>query len=395
MFIFLKDLAILGISLFTAILASIGVPTEPAPVPISEFPLIIIDEGNRETQNEDAQEEDSTIDVGLSQESVPTQSADDEPIEEDPPQNEDPFKEVADAFAQLAEDTTSQVTPLTASGVDLNTFARSALVNVFCTTRVPGGVALNSGSGVVITPSGVVLTNAHVAQQLLLQNYPSPGATNCILRSKNPAEPAYSVELLFISPSWVRDNAHSIDDETPLGNGEHDYALLRITGALTEEFVTEDPLPYLPIALHAPDRGTEVLIAGYPAGFLGSVALQNNLFASSARTKIAEIYTYGAQTIDFISLGGSVVAQLGSSGGPVVREDGALVGLIVTTTAAAETGKRDLHAITTEYIIRDFENEFGVSLAAFLGSDLDQQALNFRLNTAPLLSAELIAELEN
>ena len=48
----------------------------------------------------------------------------------------------------------------------INTFARKAIVNILCTTK-NGALSPISGTGVVISPNGVVLTNAHVGQLFL------------------------------------------------------------------------------------------------------------------------------------------------------------------------------------------------------------------------------------
>jgi hypothetical protein len=137
-----------------------------------------------------------------------------------------------------------------------------------------------------------------------------------------------------------------------------------------------------------------VLQAGYAAGFLGGITIQNDLYASTAWTAIRDIFTFNANTVDLIALGGSIVAQSGSSGGPVVNQNGIVVGVIVTSSGTGDTSTRDLHAITSAYIVRDFESERGKSLSQALSSDLASEVSIYTSVYAPSAKATLIAEIE-
>ena len=152
--------------------------------------------------------------------------------------------------------------------------------------------------------------------------------------------------------------------------------------------------PALPVSLGTPDTNDSVLVAGYPAGFLGGITIAKELYAASAQAKVGQLFTFGTQSIDLFSIGGSVVAQQGSSGGAVTNEKGSLIGLIVTSSDAPDTASRDLRALTTSYVIDDFAKEAGVSLASYLSANLSEQALIFRLKASPILSQALINVLE-
>lgn len=276
-----------------------------------------------------------------------------------------------------------------------NDRVRAALVNIICTTKTAGPFESISGSGIIIDPRGVILTNAHVAQFYLLENYPTPGFVECVIRTGSPARPMYRAELMFLPPSWIRDNAHKIALENPTGNGERDYALLRITGAAGPTIVLPSLFPFLLVATSPPEIGDSVLQAGYAAGFLGGITVQKDLFASSAFSTVRDVFTYNANTVDLFSLGGSVVAQQGSSGGPVTNTDGVLMGVIATYSGSGDTSTRDLHAVTTAYIIRDFAEERGKSLQAVLSNEnLANEVIIFNQLYAPAERAALIAALE-
>lgn len=320
---------------------------------------------------------------------VPTPKPAPKPAEQPLPKVEElglTLDDAIDAVQTLAQGQTP-------TGQTINDRVRSALVNILCTIG-PGGESV-SGSGVLIDPRGIILTNAHVAQFFLLKDYPVPNNVSCVVRTGSPAYPRYSAELMFLPPAWMRDNARKITQEAPTGTGERDYALVRITGGLSPSVALPPSFPFLLVAESEPDPGIDVIQAGYAAGFLGNTTIQNDLYASSAWTKIRDIFTFNANTVDLVALGGSVVAQSGSSGGPVANVDGILLAIIVTNTGTGDTSTRDLRAITTSYIVRDFETERGKSLQSVLSTDdLAAEVDIFNRVYFPTLKLQLVTELE-
>ena len=276
----------------------------------------------------------------------------------------------------------------------LNETVRKAIVNIICTTDGTGPFNPISASGVIIDEKGVILTNAHVAQYYLLKDYPAPDFVECTIRTGSPARAMYTSELMFLPPSWIEANALKITQENPTGNGDHDYALLRIIGTTNPDGVLPSTFPYLALSEEQPAAAQEVLIAGYPAGFLGGITIQKDLYAASSIARIGELYTFGGNTLDLFSLGGSVVAQQGSSGGAVASREGTLTGLIVTSSDAPNTASRDLRALAVTYIQRDFIRELGKSIQIYLAGDLKQQTESFRIGTAPTLKQSLVNALE-
>lgn len=381
-----KDLILLGISVIVTIVIGLGIALEPAIAPENTVPQIVEDTPetpqNQATstlsQKPETESEGDVIEIPKETET---------PAATEP--KVDPFKDLADAFADLA----NEQQPV--STVSANEEVRNALVNIICTTDGAGPFNPVSASGVMIDPEGVIITNAHVGQYYLLKNYPTPNFVECIIRTGSPAVPMYTSELLFIPPSWVRDNAQKIDDETPTGNGEHDYALVRITGTVNPSGQLPASFATLPVALNAPETGDKLVVAGYPAGFLGGITVQKELYAASANATIGQLYTYGGNTVDLFSIGGTVVAQQGSSGGAAADSNGILYGIIVTSSDAPDTASRDLRAISTNYIVRDFEKESGTSLENFLSGNLAETARLFNLTVAPTLSKAITNVLDN
>ena len=266
----------------------------------------------------------------------------------------------------------------------INDATRAALVNILCMPRGGGSLQPTSGSGVIIDPRGVILTNAHVAQYVLLSQDPRIDLS-CAVRSGTPATPRWSAEVLYIPPVWVEAHAREIKATHPTGTGEHDYALLLITGSLDGSPVLS--LPYLPFDTREAIgfEGDQVLVASYPAEFIGGIAAQLNLYGASSITTIGQLMTFFTKSVDLISLGGIIGAQSGSSGGAVVNVWGRLIAIIATTSEGATTADRDLRAITLSYISRDLGLQTQFDLPTILGGDVSAQAQDFKLRTLPRL----------
>jgi len=280
----------------------------------------------------------------------------------------------------------------TISFSDINLNTREALVNIFCLTKGQHQyITPISAGGIIIDERGVILTNAHIAQYLLFENFPTDDFMNCLIRTGSPAKAQYHADILYLPPKWIDDNADVFATENALGTGEDDYALLLITEPVNG--VT------LPDTFKAIDRdATEnlvlqndaLLVAGYPAGFLGGTSVHKELYAGSSITKAFELYTFDTGSLDLISLGGTILAQQGSSGGPVVNEYGNLVGLISVSSDAESTADRDLRAITLEHIERSLVANNQTTLEELLMGDLQAKADAFNKDTAPTLLQTLI-----
>lgn len=277
--------------------------------------------------------------------------------------------------------------PLVTENTDwsaLNTTVRQATVNILCTSPSGGSFNPVSGSGVLIGKDGVILTNAHVAQFLLLKDY----GVECVARIGNPAAPSYTIDLLYISLDWVKVHINDLLRPDPSGTGENDFALIRITGPVGPSI--QMPTTYPGLSLESVDDGIDVvgkpiIIVGYPAGFLGGASVQTNLYQSSAISSVKDVFTFDRATADLISLGASVLAQKGASGGAVAEGSGKSLGIVVTSSSAASTADRDLRAITTTYINRAFLKETGIALGAAASSERDNLISHFNTEALPSL----------
>lgn len=275
----------------------------------------------------------------------------------------------------------------------VNDEARGALVNIFCTTQGGGSVRPISASGIIIDPRGVILTNAHVAQYVLLAS-DSRVNLSCTARTGSPARAKWFIDILYVPPIWVELHASDIISSRPLGTGEYDYALLRITGP--SDGSTSPAIPHL-----LPDTrdaigftDDSILVASYPAEFVGTSAYYD-LNVVSTITTIKELLTFEQRSVDAISLGGIIGAQSGSSGGAVVNAWGRLIGLITTTSEGPTTAERNLRAITLSYIDRDLRQRTGAGLAETLSGNLILHSQFYREYQAPQLIQLLMNAIEN
>jgi S1-C subfamily serine protease len=249
---------------------------------------------------------------------------------------------------------------------------RAALVNIICYAPAGSVLRSTSGSGVIIDPNGIILTNAHVAQNFLLEKR----GVSCTIRSGSPAAERYEANLIYISPPWIRTNAKLLTEALPIGTGQYDFAFLAITKSTTPTPLPTK-FPYISLATRPVLSGTQVVIASYGAQFISSSQIQSALFPTIVFGSVKDIFTFDTNTIDVLALGGSAAAQEGSSGGGVADGFGNLVGVITTSTVTGTTDTRSLDAITASYIRGEYASETGNALELFLAKPIETSIEDF------------------
>lgn len=280
--------------------------------------------------------------------------------------------------------------PVTIGDVPLPNAVEHALVNIYCQYKTDEYIRTTTGTGFFINQKGVILTNAHVAQFLLLENNKDmKNDIECVIRSGNPAEPKYVAELLYISPVWIFENSDVIVEESPRGTGERDYALLYVSRS-TDASPLPARFPAIPIDTALLSRSTEgmsILTAGYPAEDLMRRGADAKLSSVLAETTVGALYTFGSNYADLFSISESPVGEHGASGGPIVdKNTTSAIGLIVTKGDEVTEGEHSLRAITLSYIDRTIQEETGFSLTQNMQGDVAYRGMIFKKAMAPFLA---------
>ena len=269
----------------------------------------------------------------------------------------------------------NEISPTVDTDLSDEALLKSAVVNIICIQG--GGLKGVSGSGVMVDPRGIVITVAHVGQNLLLADYPEEDTGKCYIRTGSPAKNAYTAELIYISREWIADNETTFLETRPKGTGENDYAFLAITGS-----VTSSPLPrsfsYIPMspietAVNAKDR---VGVGSYGAEFLTSSQVRSALYPTISFAPVDEVFTFEHGSEDVFSVHAGAAAQEGSSGGAVINEDRQLIGLITTRTVKPDLSLRDLQAITMDHIRRSFLEDMNTSLDFYFKNNSTASLVN-------------------
>lgn len=288
------------------------------------------------------------------------------------------------ATSTVATTTTEEIAVATSSlAIESATALDEAIVNIYCTQQTDDYKKTISGSGFFISERGVILTNAHVGQFVLLEGAEKAGKVDCYIRAGKEAEAALEVDLLYISPSWLVKNASLIAEAEPKGNGESDFALLYVTGA-RDGYSLPDKFAYLPPSaapMSSKMKKSTVILVGYPA----NGATSNNRVI--ATTTITDIYTFETGYADIFSLSSSILGHQGVSGGPVIDNLGRAIGVITTKDA----GTTILNAITISHIDRSLTKETGMDLASTIQGDLGTRASTFNDKISPILQ-EILAK---
>jgi len=297
-----------------------------------------------------------------------------------------------------AERTPSKVAPATTPSVPISSGRSAALrtsasalvdalVNIMCYAPAGSGLHSISASGVFVDPKGIILTNAHVAQYFLLADRD----VSCTIRSGVPATDRYKAKLIYISPTWLKKNPSVLMETLPNGTGEYDFAFLAVS-----ESVTASPLsasfPFVQLAKVPPTSDMPVVIASYGAQFLDPDQIVSTLFPTMVFGSVKDIFTFDTNTVDVLSLGGSAIAQEGSSGGGVVDDNGELVGIVTTSTVSGAISTRSLIAITASYIRSEYAIETVHSLDLLLNKQTTTSIADFAPQI-PALEAVITAQL--
>ena len=257
-----------------------------------------------------------------------------------------------------------------AGKTDGETVARNTTVNLACVRKEGSALRITSGSGVVVSPEGLIMTDAHVAYFFLL----GEDGVGCSIT--HPSFPifGYPGQVVYISPDWVRENEHAIGSQQSTATGEEDYAFVSFAPGAAPTSIGK--LAYAQVSTTEPvaKTGDALVVAGYP----GAAATPEG-YGSYSRLKIDEVTVedvdaFSAKTADILQTSRSAVAASGSSGGGAFK-DGALVGLTVTIYPLGSG--YGINSLSTAWINRDLRADADVSIADLIDEDPDAAARSF------------------
>lgn len=251
-------------------------------------------------------------------------------------------------------------------------------VNIVCKQPQGNMISATTGSGVMVSPSGVILTNAHVAQYVLLED--GGHNTDCIVYRNNIADHGYHVDVIYFPTGWMEENANSMKEANPRGTGEFDFALLYITKS-TKKSERDLNFPYAKISLdnNKYKKGNSVNITGYPGGVSKLFDMDRSDILKTDKSKIKEVYSFNRQdNIDLFSTLQTHVAQRGASGGGIFSTND-LIG--ITVTISEGDGGSSINSITTQYINSAMQDHYGKGLLKVLSEDPNTHLDYFKSNS--------------
>lgn len=306
------------------------------------------------------------------------------------PKNEK-ITEVEDKITEIQKTFTENITlPLTEKAKDIIPASlvyddkesvfniRDVVVNIMCIEKTSSFTRLSSGSGVIISPNGVVLTNAHVTYPFLQSSQFGSSIYSCSIRRENIPNYGYNAELVYYPNDWLVVNQEVIKDPLPVGTGENDYALLQITSPLGPT-PKASAFPYATTEIKTSNlkKDTSISVAGYPSSNSGVFELDTKPGLKIAQTQIDDFFTFGTQSFDVLKTGVNEVAHRGASGGGIFNNS-SLYGIVVTTNSNSQGSY--INALTIPYIKRDFEKDTGLDFEEYINSSYDMLKNRFNLS---------------
>ena len=271
--------------------------------------------------------------------------------------------------------------------VDLSASERitQSTINILCTMQKSNMIAKYTGSGVFIDPQGIILTNAHVAEHVMLAGL---GFESCTIRTGSPAKSSYKAKVIYLPDAWIQNNKNNLSAETITGTGESDYALLLLTEIISKN-APNVPLVYLPMSERSVASGDSVTLAGYPAGFGDVALLDSALYLLQRQSQIKSIFGFTGNGSDVLDTSPTPLAEHGSSGGAMVADDGKLVG-IMDSVIRDNTGQSAIQGISISYIKNSILQNTGKSLSSFI-ENAKSESDNFLQTKAPVLASQLMS----
>lgn len=259
---------------------------------------------------------------------------------------------------------------------------KASVGNLFCTIIKNNRIEKRTGSVVAISNNGVLLTNAHVAEHLMLSQT-SDNTQTCRIRTGSPAVEAYTAKVVYLPSEWIYANKGNLKYQSVQGTGENDFALIVLEDKIRS---SASNLSFLKPKSNTFSKGDNIILSGYPA-FNGNI-LDKALYNVTSHSSVSNVWGIGKSDSDLVDTKETILAVEGSSGGAVADRDGNLVGIIVATTVDQNTRKPSIRFISYNYIEKEIKSKTGKSIEDFI-ENASEFAKEFETKEAPRLSQVL------
>lgn len=276
--------------------------------------------------------------------------------------------------------------PLPEKIITIDQKIKSATANIFCSIPKGNQIQKITGSAVAISNNGVLLTNAHVAEYILLENSAPNTNTLCYIRTGSPAKKAYKAEVIFIPKEWIYANKDNMKYGTLYGTGNNDYALIYLTKKVQES--SADDLSFINIDNSNLSKNEDLILSGYPV--IGNILNENSLYNISDHIKIQNTWRLNMTSSDAIDTTYTTLAHHGSSGGAGSSLSGQLKAIMVATTIDSLTNRPNIRLISLGYISSDIKSKTGKSIESLI-QNAEQESKKFLNEEAGTLAQILIS----
>jgi hypothetical protein len=232
----------------------------------------------------------------------------------------------------------------------------SSVVNIRCESKTSKTLKVITGSGVIISSSGLILTAAHVAAPIYGQQ--NTNKYDCFARINNPATGNYSLRVVFIDPNWVS-KYYSVFDKNHTETGEHDIAILQM------DISNLSSVRPAEISRASINNNDSISIQSYPSDVYGKLGVFTVLPRKSESNSIGGLLNFDGSSYSPYSLietKPSSLGQSGASGGGIFNNQGHLIGIISNSVPSEILLKNKIRGLTIDYIDERIKANLGRSI---------------------------------
>ncbi len=266
----------------------------------------------------------------------------------------------------------------------------AAVVNIYCQAIRGSQIEIVVGSAVQIDPSGVYLTNAHVAMYVMLSDTEPSGTVSCFIREGEPAKKIYEAKSIYVPSAWIYSHTNAFKIGTELtGTGEKDYALVKRGNSNPNLNSSDFPAEWsAPLAQNIPLKGENITLVGYPV--FDKSTITSALYLLNIPSTVLNSFNLNSLSNALLDSGSTRMAQVGSSGGGAFDSNGNLFGIMDASINNTPGELPSERIIGINYIKNDILRDTGKSFESFL-TNANSESENFIKNSAPALSKVLIS----